>query len=82
MPLERAGVLDGGSGRLRRGLISPVDRDPLAVAPNFESWLGRFAHDLEPGEYLLSDEYGGLHGCPARIRAVIRKRRPFSIPAA
>jgi cell wall assembly regulator SMI1 len=30
------------------------------VAPSFEAWLGRFADDLEAGEYVLSEEYGGL----------------------
>jgi cell wall assembly regulator SMI1 len=30
------------------------------VAPGFGAWLARFADELEAGEFVLSDEYGGL----------------------
>jgi len=30
------------------------------VAPSFEAWLGKFADDLEAGEYVLSEDDGGL----------------------
>lgn len=30
------------------------------VARSFSAWLARFAADLEAGEYILSEEYGGL----------------------
>jgi cell wall assembly regulator SMI1 len=30
------------------------------VAPSFEAWLGRFADDLEAGEYVFSEDDGGL----------------------
>jgi hypothetical protein len=34
--------------------------DRPLVAPSFEAWLGRFADDLETGEYVFSEDDGGL----------------------
>ena len=30
------------------------------IAPSFEAWIKTFVEDLEKGEYIHSDEYGGL----------------------